>query len=102
VTVFRCDSGSLCSAVPIDVGLDAPAYLSFYGTGIRGAGSATDVTVTIGDTAVKATYAGPQGTIPGLDQVNVPLPLSLRGSGVVNVTVTAGGLKSNPVKIAIQ
>jgi uncharacterized protein (TIGR03437 family) len=101
VTVFRCDPGSGCVPLPIDVGVDAPVYLSFYGTGIRGVGSG-DVMVKIGDTPVKATYAGPQGVIPGLDQVNVPLPLSLRGSGVVNVTVIVGGVKSNPVKIAIQ
>jgi uncharacterized protein (TIGR03437 family) len=101
VTIYRCDTGSTCAPVPIDVGVDAPVYLSFYGTGIRGA-LAGDVTVKIGDTPVTATYAGPQGTLPGLDQVNVLLPLSLRGSGVVNVIVIVGGVKSNPVKIAIQ
>jgi uncharacterized protein (TIGR03437 family) len=101
VAVFRCDPGSKCVPVPIDVGVDAPVYLSFYGTGIRGGGTG-DVMVKIADTPVKSTYAGPQGTIPGLDQVNVPLPLSLRGSGMVNVVVIGGGVKSNPVKIAIQ
>jgi uncharacterized protein (TIGR03437 family) len=47
-------------------------------------------------------YAGPQPQFPGLDQVNVPLSLSLRGAGVVNVTVTVDGVTSNPVKIDIM
>jgi uncharacterized protein (TIGR03437 family) len=80
--------------------VDAPVYLSFYGTGIRGAGR--DVMVEIADTPVRSTYAGPQGIIPGLDQVNVSVPLLLRGSGVVNVSMIVGGVKSNPVKIAIR
>ena len=100
VPVFRCGTGQACAAVPIDVGVDAPVYLSLYGTGIRGAGSG--VTVMLGGTKVDAVYAGSQGEIPGLDQVNVALPLSLRGSGVIAMTVTAGGMTSNPVKIAIQ
>jgi uncharacterized protein (TIGR03437 family) len=58
--------------------------------------------VKIGNTIVDTTYVGPQGQIPGLDQVNVPLPLSLRGSGLVNVTVTVNGVTSNAVQIAIQ
>lgn len=101
VTVFRCDSASLCAPTAIDVGVDAPVYLSLYGTGIRGAAPG-DLVVQIGGVQVKPAYAGPQGLIPGLDQVNVALPLSLRGSGVVSVTVNAGGVTSNPVKVSIQ
>lgn len=100
VTVFRCDPASVCAPSPIDVGLDAPVYLSLYGTGIRDAGG--DVVVQIGGMQVKPAYSGPQGGIPGLDQVNVSLPLSLRGTGIVNLTVTAGGVTSNPVKVAIR
>ena len=34
--VFHClDTPESCVLVPINVGLDAPVYLSFYGTGIR-------------------------------------------------------------------
>jgi uncharacterized protein (TIGR03437 family) len=97
VQVFRCDA--TCSAVPIDVGLDAPVYVSLYGTGI---GSPSGAQVKIGNTVLDPTYVGPQVQIPGLDQVNVPLPLSLRGSGLVNVTVTVNGVTSNAVQIAIQ
>ena len=102
VSVFHCDAPATCAAVPIDVGLDAPVYLSLYGTGIRGASSLDNVVVTIGSTKTQPTYAGPQMQVPGLDQVNVPLVLSLRGSGLVDVTVTVDGVTSNPVRLAIQ
>ena len=99
VPVFTCTPQAPCKAVPIDVGLDAPVYVSLYGTGIRNAAS---VTVTVGTTVIQPTYAGPQGQVPGMDQVNFGLPLSLRGSGTVNVVVTADGVASNPVQLAIQ
>jgi uncharacterized protein (TIGR03437 family) len=101
VTVFTCDTKG-CAASPIDVGIDRPVYLTLYATGVRGASSPDNVLVTIGTTTVKPTYAGPQMQIPGLDQVNVPLPLSLRGSGLVNVRVTVDGIRSNAVQINIQ
>jgi uncharacterized protein (TIGR03437 family) len=101
VPVYSCEPVG-CSAIPIDVGIDAPVYLSLYGTGIRGASSLDNVMVTIGDVQIRPTYAGPETQTPGLDQVNVPLLLSLRGKGLVNVTVTVDGVKSNAVQIAIQ
>jgi uncharacterized protein (TIGR03437 family) len=101
VTVFTCMTGH-CTADPIDVGVDQPVYLTFYGTGIRGENSLANITVTIGNMQVQPMYAGPQPQVPGLDQVNVPLPLNLRGSGLVNVTITVDGVPSNPVQIAIQ
>lgn len=101
VPVFSCDA-NVCMAVPIDLGLDTPVYLSLYGTGIRGASSPDNVFVTIGNAQTKPTYAGPEQQTPGLDQVNVPLPLTLRGSGMVNVTVTVDGVTSNAVQIAIE
>jgi uncharacterized protein (TIGR03437 family) len=79
--------------------VDAPIYVSLFGTGIRNANS---VTVTIGSTVVQPLYAGPQGQYPGLDQVNFGLPLSLRGAGLVNITVTADGVVSNPVQLSIR
>ena len=101
VPVFQC-TRSTCVAVPIDLGVDAPIYLTLYGTGIRGRSALANVSVTIGGVAVPAQYAGLTPNFTGLDQVNVPLPLSLRGKGLVNVTVTVDGLTSNAVMIDIQ
>jgi uncharacterized protein (TIGR03437 family) len=103
VPVFQCgDTADSCVLVPIDPGLDRPVFLSFYGTGIRGRSSLAKVIVTIGSVTVPAQYAGPQPQFPGLDQVNVPLSLSLRGAGEVNVFVTVDGVSSNAVKINVK
>ena len=47
-------------------------------------------------------FAGLQTTYPGLDQVNVALPLSLRGAGESNVVLTVDGQVSNTVTIRVQ
>jgi uncharacterized protein (TIGR03437 family) len=73
-------------------------YLILYGTGI---GTAA-VTATIGGQIANVVYSGPQGTYPGLDQVNLLIPPSLAGKGQVNVVVTAANKPSNPVYIVIQ
>lgn len=99
VPVFQCDQNDNCVALPITLGVDTPVYVSLFGSGIRNAGS---VSVSIGNTLVQPAYAGPQGQYPGLDQVNFLLPLILRGSGLVNVTVTADGVVSNVVQLNIQ
>lgn len=103
VPVFQCaDTPDSCGLVPIDPGLDRPVFLSFYGTGIRGRTSLAKVTVTIGAVTEPAIYAGSQSQFPGLDQVNVGLPIPLRGAEEVNVFVTVDGIASNPVKISVK
>jgi uncharacterized protein (TIGR03437 family) len=82
--------------------VDTPIYLTLYGTGIRGRSALANVTVTIAGVAVPVQYAGPTPNFSGLDQVNVPLPLSLRGSGLSKVVVTVDGQASNAVMIDIQ
>ena len=101
VPVFQCGSAG-CVSVPIALGVDQPVYVSFYGTGIRNRSSLGNVTVTINGIALAAQYAGPVANFAGLDQVNVGLPLTLRGSGEVNVVVTVDGQSSNAVTINIQ
>jgi uncharacterized protein (TIGR03437 family) len=101
VPVFQCDSSG-CVSVPINVGIDRPVYVSFYGTGIRNRSSLANVTVTIQGTSVPVLYAGPASGYAGLDQVNVGLPLSLHGSGESNVVLTVDGQVSNTVTINVQ
>ena len=102
VTVFTCARTGNCTSVPIQLGVDTPIYVSFYGTGIRGSSSLTAVSLTIGGVSTPVLYAGPQGTYPGLDQVNVALPLTLHGVGEVDVVLTVDGQTSNTVRIAVQ
>jgi uncharacterized protein (TIGR03437 family) len=89
--------GSFTATTPINVST-GEVYLILYGTGI---GAAT-VTATIGGVNATVAYSGPQGTYPGLDQVNLLIPPSLAGKGKVNVVVTANNKPSNPVYIVIQ
>ncbi len=98
--VFQCNSaGAQCAPVPIDLGVDTPVYLELYGTGIRGGSTAI---VTIGGVPVQLLYAGAQPQFPGLDQVNVSVPLTLRGAGLADIVVTVDGQPSNRVQVTIR
>jgi len=105
--IASCNSSG-CTPIPINLGSSTDeAVLELFGTGIRGAGGAANVTVTVGDTQGTVQYAGAQGdgapgSYYGLDQVNVLLPRSLVGSGTVNVVLTAGGQTANTVTVDIQ
>jgi uncharacterized protein (TIGR03437 family) len=96
VPVFSCGTSG-CVAVPIDLGIDTPVYLSLFGTGIRNRSSLSNVTVTINGISVPVLYAGPQSQFPGLDQVNVALTSNLRASGETNVVLMVDGQTANPV-----
>ncbi len=102
VAVFQCDVAGSCTSVPINLGVDTATYVTFYGTGIRGRSLLSNLAVTINGTAAPVFYAGPTPGFTGLDQVNVLLPLDLRGAGEANVVLTADGQTSNTVTINIQ
>jgi uncharacterized protein (TIGR03437 family) len=101
VQVFQCGSSG-CVAIPIQLGVDTPIYLSLYGTGIRNRSSLSNVQVMIGGVSVPVYYAGPQPDFAGLDQVNVLLPLQLRGAGEANIVLTVDGQTSNVVTVNVQ
>ncbi len=103
VAVFQCGSApGSCAAVPIDLGLDAPVYLTLFGTGIRGRSTLDAVHASIGGKPVPVLFAGAQPQFAGLDQVNVVIPLELRGSGNVDIQLELDGRVSNTVQIAVQ
>jgi uncharacterized protein (TIGR03437 family) len=75
-------------------------FLILYGTGIRNAAA---VTATAGGVPItQGIFYGAQPQFAGLDQVNVQLPRSLIGRGVVDVSLTVDGVVSNVVRISIQ
>lgn len=85
---------------PVSAGsASTPVYLTLFGSGL---GGVTSATASIGGISATVTYAGTQGTYPGVDQYNILIPPSLAGAGKVNVVVTAAGLPSNPVNFTIQ
>ena len=92
---------NLWTAATID--LDPPGdtvYLVLYGTGIRH--YLHTVTCTINGQNAPIAYAGAQGSFDGLDQINVLLPQTLKGAGIVNVAVTVDGITSNAVTVNIK
>jgi uncharacterized protein (TIGR03437 family) len=101
VPVFQC-AGASCASVPIVLGGDTLVYVSFFGTGIRNRSSMANVAMTINGIGVPVLYAGPAPGFTGLDQVNVALVLSLRGSGESNVVLTVDGQVGNTVTIDVQ
>jgi uncharacterized protein (TIGR03437 family) len=60
------------------------------------------VTATIGGTAATVAFAGAQGTFVDEDQINVQVPQSLKGAGLVNVVLNVDGKSTNPVQILVQ
>lgn len=47
-------------------------------------------------------FAGAQGTLAGLEQVNVVLLPELRGAGSVQLTVIVNGVRSNAMKVNLE
>ncbi len=90
-------------AIPIDLSNAAEqVFLVLYGTGLRGRSALSRVTSTIGGTAVETLYAGAQGNLAGLDQLNLRLPRSLAGRGNVDIALTVNGKTANVVQVNLK
>lgn len=86
-------------AVPVSVTNGGqPNYLVLYGTGLRNQPS---LEVRIGGQLCQVTYSGAHSNLPGVDQLNVRLPETLRGVGTVAIVVSATGFVSNFAQINI-
>ena len=97
--------------MPQRISLGAPAdtvALELFGTGLRHVSSASAVTATINGQNLPVQFAGAQGQYTGEDQINVQLPHSLAGSGMVSLVLTVHDTvdnttpSSNPVTIDIE
>jgi uncharacterized protein (TIGR03437 family) len=101
VARFDATQGRMVS-VPINLGpATDQVFLVLFGTGIRFRSDLAAVTAKVGGVDAQVTFAGPQGTFQGLDQVNVRLPRSLIGRGEVDVSLTVNGKVSNTVTVNI-
>ena len=87
---------------PIRLADDETVFLILYGTGFNGApGIGSEVEATFQpDLKQKGLMFGASG-YAGLEQINLSLPLSLRGRGDVTLTIKYNGFVSNPVTIRI-
>jgi uncharacterized protein (TIGR03437 family) len=104
--VFTCSpstEGISCklSPIPLSTAGDRPIYLSFYGTGFRGANQ-DNVICSITGVRVPVAYVGPQGT-PGLDQINIRLlPYEALANLGYEVIISIDGLAANAAYIDLQ
>jgi uncharacterized protein (TIGR03437 family) len=102
--VADCAAGSgRCITNPIDLGAPGEQnFLLLFGTGIRARASIAGVRFLIGNQETEILYAGPQGVYPGLDQVNVRLPRSLTGAGIIETNLLVDGKAANTVQLQIR
>ncbi len=90
-------------AVPIDLSAaNKDVYLVLYATGVRMNTELGLVSAKIGGQTAQVSYANAQGGFVGLDQINVKLPRSLIGSGMVDVALSINGKAANVVKIVVK
>ena len=103
VQTFEPTVAGNLTAIPIDwKNATDNLYLVLYGTGVRNLSVLTTVNLKIGNTTftnLPAVYAGPQNFFVGVDQVNVLLPRTLVGSGLVDAVLTVDGKVANTVKL---
>ena len=98
---YSINSSGGFTAAPLSLGASSDqTYLSLFGTGLQSAGIA-GTTVTINGVNATVVFVGPQGSVPGLDQVNIQIPSSLAGAGNVNIQLTAAGVLANQVEVTI-
>jgi uncharacterized protein (TIGR03437 family) len=72
-------------------------YLVLYANGVRGEPNLANVQVTVNGTDLTVLYAGAQGTLTDLDQVNALIPASLSGAQGAQIVLTVDGQESTPV-----
>jgi uncharacterized protein (TIGR03437 family) len=88
---------------PIDLGPQGEqVFLVLFLSGIRGADDPNgdgnlneNFRVIIGGEEVTPQFVGPQPAFVALDQMNVQIPRTLIGGGIVNVSVVASGFSSS-------
>jgi len=80
---------------------DRAVYLCVSATGVRNRSTLGGVQATVDGKPIPVTYAGPTGTAPGWDQVNLLLSSDLKG-GSGNLIVTVDGFASNAVLIDVR
>jgi virginiamycin B lyase len=86
----------------IDLGPEGDqVFLILYGAGLRGRSALSAVTAKLGGVDATVGFAGAQGDLIGVDQVNLLLPRSLAGRGEVEVVLMVDGKTANTVAIKI-
>ncbi len=87
-------------ANPIDLGPPGDqVFLVLFATGIRHAAS---LTATVNGVPAPVLFFGAQVQYEGLDQVNLALPRTLAGAGLVDIQISADARPANLVAVPIR
>jgi uncharacterized protein (TIGR03437 family) len=107
--VYRLTTGGAQTVITLsDTGINLGAsgdqvFLILFGTGWRYRPNLQSITATLGGTTLPVSFAGAQGSLVGLDQLNLgPLPLSLTGRGELDLILTVEGRVANTLKVRMQ
>lgn len=89
-----------CRTIPIPVTKGATTTVRLRGSGLRYAGSLSNIDVTIAGQRVPVVAFGPTGE-DGVDQITIEIPAELRGLGEADLLCHVNGRVSNAVRIGI-
>jgi uncharacterized protein (TIGR03437 family) len=88
---------------PVVIGPEGErVFLVLFGTGFRHNSGISAVAAILDGLRLPATFAGAQGNLTGVDQLNIELAQSLKGRGQVILNCTINGRAANPVSIVVQ
>jgi uncharacterized protein (TIGR03437 family) len=89
--------------VPLEVGAAGErVFVVLFGTGLRQRSALDKVTAKLGGVDAPVFFAGAQGQLDGLDQVNLEISNSLAGRGLVDVLLSVDGQNANTVQLQFK
>ncbi len=83
---------------PVEV--SAGNIMQLFGTGLRFRSS--DMTATAGGVTGTPSFVGPQGSLLGLDQINLTIPQAMAGKGEIDLVFSVDGKATNAVRIKVR
>ncbi len=102
VAVFNAALGRY-EAVPLELGpVSDQLFLVAFGSGFRNRVADNNINCLIGEVEAEVIFLGAQGSLEGVDQVNVRIPRALAGRGEVPVQLNVNGKRANVVTINIR
>jgi uncharacterized protein (TIGR03437 family) len=98
--ISTCESGD-CRTIPVALPQSGTTRVVVRGSGFRHAVSAGAIHVTLAGIPVRVVAYGPTNE-PGIDQITLEIPPSLRGAGEVDLICHIEGRVSNPVRLNVS
>ena len=89
--------------LPIDLGPESDqVFLVVFGTGFRQRSALAAVAANLGGTNAEVLFAGAQGDLVGVDQVNIRIPRTLAGRNAIDLLLSVDGIAANPVSLGVK